>query len=246
MSEIKCTGYSALPRAGICVAATRSPGMVLDCSSEVPLSSTAGRHGCVCRHVLPAPGSSPSPQEKHLSSREEETRGGIWAVPGGGWGATCEGCSAAMYSSPLRRARAVGRSRTSCPVQKPEPAKPAGMLPRCRWALSRASDPRRTALKIHQLSSSWLSTARVSNQIEEESGEKNAGIIPGIGKRDALSGALGRPDSPAAGTLSCHPGPAGKGPGEGCKGFPKRSWRKALGNSLEGGGWDWRHPYLWQ
>lgn len=75
-------------------------------------------------------------------------------------------------------------------MHKPEPAKPAGMLPRCRWALSQESDPRHPVLKIYQLSSSWLSMAWISNQIEEESGEKNAGIIPGIGKRDALSGGL--------------------------------------------------------
>lgn len=188
MSEIKCTDHSALLRAGICAAAIHRPRMVLDCSSEVPCSSTAGRHGCVCRHVLPTPGSSPAPREKHLSSREEEALAGIWAVPECVWGATGEGCSAAMSSSPLRRARAVGCSHTSCPVHKPEPAKAAGMLPRCRWALSQESDPRHTALKIHQLSSSWLSTAQISHQIEEESGEKNAGIIPGIGKRDVLSG----------------------------------------------------------
>lgn len=89
MSEIKCTDHSALSRAGICVAATRRPRMVLDCSSEVPLSSPAGRYSvCVCRHALPTAGSAPSPQQKHLSSREEETLGGIWAVPGCGWGAT--------------------------------------------------------------------------------------------------------------------------------------------------------------
>lgn len=73
-SETEGTDHSA--RAGICVAATHRPGMVLDCSSEIPLFPTP----VLC---LQAPG-----------REEEETTGGIGAVPGCGWGAACERCSA--------------------------------------------------------------------------------------------------------------------------------------------------------
>lgn len=153
-------------------------------------------------------GSSASPWKKPLSRREEENMGGICAAPGCGWGATCEGCSAVMYWFPLRAARAAGCSCTSCPVQEPEPLNQQER----RWARSGERGPRHAVLRSHQLPSGWLSTARISRQAEEESGEKNAGIIAGVGKRDALR-ALGQPDSPAAGTSPRHPGHAGRGAG---------------------------------
>ena len=108
------------------------------------------------------------------------------------------------------------------------------------------SDPWHAELKTHQLSSSCLSAARRSDQAEEESGEKNAGIIPGTGKRDAPSGGPRPAWQPCGRHAAPSPRPCGTGTGEGRKGFPKRSWRKALGTSLGGGGWDCRHPHLWE
>lgn len=177
---------------------------------------------CVCRHVLPT-GSSPSPREKPLWSREEETIGGVSVVPGCGWGSTREGCSAATYSSLLRGAGAAGGSHSSCPVHKPEqePSLGAGGLPVRKGTLGNAKNPP----AVLQL----VSMARVSLRPEEESGGKNAGVTAGTGHTvqgpSASLAALQRARHPS------DPGPAERGWVKVANGFPRAAGEKLLGTS---------------
>lgn len=64
-------------------------GMVLDCSSHVPLSSMPVSAGMFCPHQT-----APLPHWRNLPGREEETLGGFlrsaWVRERG----TCKGCSA--------------------------------------------------------------------------------------------------------------------------------------------------------
>lgn len=67
---MKCREHSALLGAGICAAATRGPGIVLDCSSHIPLSSMPVSAGMFCPHQA-----VPLPHWRNLLGREEETLG---------------------------------------------------------------------------------------------------------------------------------------------------------------------------
>lgn len=243
MSETKCTDPSALPRVGVCVTATPlDPGWFLVVPARShrppPRAVSAGALFCPCWATpLPLP---------HGRNTPRQGGGDPWGRLGSAWGRVGS-CTRGMLSStvlaPVRLCQSCWLLSYQLSRASARAADPAGML---RDAGGQENDPGHTALKIPQLSPSWLSAARISNQIEEESGGKNAGIIPGIGKRHALSGGPGPARQPCGRHATPSPGLAGKGPGEGCKGFPKRSWRKALGNSLEGRGWDCRRPYAWE
>lgn len=110
MSEIKCTEHGALPREEICVAASPRPGMVLDCSSKVPLSQPQAEVAVAT-----------SPR------REEENMGGVWV------GSDMRGMLSSSLLLPIKSCQSCRLFSHQLSRARARAAKPAGTQVGLEW-----------------------------------------------------------------------------------------------------------------